>query len=109
MSPIQEINVFMSNGDVAKALLHKLPNGSFRADFDYQNSVGPKLDPHAGPVSTAHVCFDHMIGTIMGIAPLFKSSIARVSNPCNDELLKVAEQQAILSARGIAAPVDLNK
>lgn len=108
MTPTQEINVFMSNGDVAKALLHEL-GSAYRVDFDYQNSIGPKLDPHAGPMGSAITCFDHMIATVAATGAIFTSSIARVSNPNNAEILSIADQEAVLRARGITAPVELNK
>lgn len=104
MTPIQEIRIVMSNGDVVDALLHNL-GGSFRADFDYRNKIGQKFDPHAGPVTDVQTAFGHMIATIEGVGAIFQASITSVHNPNNTELLSLSDQVRILGSRDITAQV----
>ena len=110
MIEIQEVRVKLDSGEDIECYLE-----------DHQGAFGGEcIFPPASPAQwkslirsvsafpTSQECYEWIIDTVARYAGKRGAAIVEIDNPCNAPFINKADQQAVLSAKTIAAPVLVN-
>lgn len=110
MTFVQEVRFKITNGEIVQCFLAD-HQGAFRGECEFP----PSSPPHSKSVirsdsafPTSQECYEWIIDTVARYAGKRGAAIVEIDNPCNAPFINKADQQAVLSAKNIAAPVLVN-
>lgn len=108
MTPMQEIQVRLDNGDLVDCYIES-ESTHFSSNWRLIQADGTRFNPSkTPPVITARLAFESLLSAVNGVAEARKTAVKTIDNPCNDELVSRAQQQAEVIKQGLAATVLVN-
>lgn len=108
MTPIQEVQIRLANGDLADCYV-EATSVHFASTYQLIQADGNRFTPgRTPPMITAGLAFESLLSAVAGIASARQTQVTTVENPCNDELVTRAQQEATVAKLGLGATVLVN-